>query len=83
MGMWRESGGRWALAVLVGCVALLVLASGALAPVAAAYGTGAITGTVTEASSSGTGITGIGVTLLSEVEDTRARLSPARAASMK
>jgi hypothetical protein len=31
MGMWRGSGGRRAFAVLVGCVALLVLAPGALA----------------------------------------------------
>ncbi len=61
MNLRQAGAGRWALAGLLGCLALL-----ALAPVAAAYGTGAITGTVTEASSPGTGIKGIGVTVVSE-----------------
>jgi Carboxypeptidase regulatory-like domain len=42
MAVWRSGAGRWVLAVLVGCVGLL-----AAAPVAAAAGTGAISGKVT------------------------------------
>jgi Carboxypeptidase regulatory-like domain len=44
MGEWSEGGRRWALAVLVGCVALLVAATPALA-----VGTGTISGKVTAA----------------------------------
>jgi Carboxypeptidase regulatory-like domain len=45
MGGLAEGGRRWALAVLVGCVALLILAPGAVA----AEGTGRISGKVTAA----------------------------------
>jgi hypothetical protein len=45
MGIWRKDGHRWALAVLLGCVALLTCT-----PVAAAAGAGSISGKVTAAS---------------------------------
>ena len=54
----RNGAGRWVLAVLVGCVALLVAA-----PVAAAA-TGKIKGTVTDAVTH-TGLVGVGVTVYS------------------
>jgi hypothetical protein len=55
---WRNGAGRWALAVLVGCVALL--AFGPLATAQAA-GTASITGTVT-AANGGAALKGIEVT---------------------
>jgi len=56
----RESGGRrWALAVLLGCVALLLT----LVPTALAAGTGKISGTVTEAVSPHGGLGNIEVTV--------------------
>jgi Carboxypeptidase regulatory-like domain len=57
---WRNGAGRWALAVLVGCVALL--AFGPLATAQAA-GTASITGTVT-AAKGGAALKGIEVTAI-------------------
>ena len=66
IGRSRKGVGRWVVAVLAGCVALL-----ALAPVALAAGTGSIEGTVTE--SAHKGLANVSVTVYSggeEVEGT-------------
>lgn len=63
LGGWQNRAGRWALAVLVGCVTLL-----AFGPLASAHaaGTASITGTVTSAKG-GVDLKGIEVTAVSEL----------------
>jgi hypothetical protein len=57
MGAWPKGKSRWALALLLGCAALL------LAPPIAVAATGTITGTVTSTTSSGKGVGHIEVTV--------------------
>lgn len=60
-GRWRKGAGHWALAALVGCVALLALAPAALAA------SGSIKGTVTE--SAHHGLANVSVTVYGENEE--------------